>query len=204
MKHMKLFILLLVLVGSVLLVVYPVLAHCGKCAEDGKKIVALMDQGKVTLAKTIEAAEKHSKGRALSVISELNKDGKLAQEVYCIVGDKIMKCSVDGGSVADMKEVKEFPVTESEGHSHSHADDVHSSPKMIKSQTAEAGCGSCIYSMAGVKGCQLAVKIDGKAYLVTGADHVDAHKLCGAAKKAVVSGTIEGDKFVATSFEFQP
>ena len=49
------------------------------------------------------------------------------------------------------------------------------------------------------------MKIDGKPYLVTGAD-VNAHGagLCASAKKAKVAGKIEGDKFVATSFELQP
>ena len=58
--------------------------------------------------------------------------------------------------------------------------------------------------MEGVTGCKLAVKIDGKAHLVSGAD-VDAHGagLCRAAKEAKVVGEIEGGKFVATSFELQ-
>ena len=68
--------------------------------------------------------------------------------------------------------------------------------------TVEAGCGSCIFKMPGVEGCKLAVKIDGKPYLVTGAD-VDAHKagLCQGAKQATCSGEIKDDTFVATSFE---
>ena len=40
-------------------------------------------------------------------------------------------------------------------------------------RTVEAGCGSCIFKMEGVQGCKLAVKFDGKAYLVSGAN-VDA------------------------------
>ncbi len=77
--------------------------------------------------------------------------------------------------------------------------------KTLAIRTAEAGCASCIYEMEGVAGCQLAVKIDGKPYLVTGAD-VNAHRagLCASAKKAKIAGKIEGDKFVATSFELQP
>ena len=75
----------------------------------------------------------------------------------------------------------------------------------LAKQTVEAGCGSCIFNMQGVEGCELAVRIDGKPYLVTGAD-VDAHGsgLCRAAKEAKAVGKIEGDKFVATSFELQP
>jgi len=74
-----------------------------------------------------------------------------------------------------------------------------------QTQTVQAGCGSCIYSMAGVEGCQLAVKIDGTPYLVTGAS-VDAHSLglCEAEKTAVVVGQVENGKFVAQSFELKP
>jgi hypothetical protein len=55
--------------------------------------------------------------------------------------------------------------------------------------------------MEGVSGCQLAVKIDGKPYLVTGAD-VDAHSagLCSASKQAEVTGTVKDGKFASTSF----
>lgn len=76
--------------------------------------------------------------------------------------------------------------------------------QMITNQLVEAGCGSCIYSMNGVQGCKIAVKIDGKAYLVTGADHVDAHQFCSATKEALVSGQIEGSRFAATRLEIQP
>ena len=61
-----------------------------------------------------------------------------------------------------------------------------------------------------MRGCKLAVKIDGKPYLVTGTeidDHGDAHDpagLCVIAREALVSGKVEGEKFVATSFELQP
>jgi hypothetical protein len=198
----------LLVAGVAGVIAYPVIAHCGKCAADGKKIAAQLDQNKMTLAKAVTAAEAHSKGRAISVISELNDKDKVALEVYCIAGDppKIMKCNIDGtaGSVIDMKEVSAFPITEEAGdHQHGKADSENTpaAAKTINNQVVEVGCGSCIYSMSGVKGCQLAVKIDGKSYLVTGADHVDAHKYCSAAKQATVSGRIEGDKFVATKFE---
>ncbi|MFH1418026.1 MAG: DUF6370 family protein [Planctomycetota bacterium] len=72
----------------------------------------------------------------------------------------------------------------------------------ITDREVEAGCGMCIFKMAGVTGCKLAVKIDGKPYLVEGSD-VNAHTsgLCGVSKKAVVSGKIKGNVFVATSFK---
>ena len=83
-------------------------------------------------------------------------------------------------------------------------------PRASPSQTVEAGCASCIFHMEGVVGCKLAVRIDGKPYLVTGSDiddHGDAHAadgLCNAAGRAVVEGEIDGGRFVATGFELRP
>ena len=86
------------------------------------------------------------------------------------------------------------------------------SPKNVEAspQHVEAGCATCIFEMEGVAGCKLAVRIDGKPYLVTGSDiddHGDAHApdgLCHTARKAVVEGKIDGDHFVATRIELQP
>ena len=69
-------------------------------------------------------------------------------------------------------------------------------------QTVEVGCAKCSYSMDGVTTCENAVKIDGKAMLVTG-DHgfdVMAEGICrDGAKQAEVTGSVEGDQFVASS-----
>lgn len=207
MKMIKQVVVSMALVGAGAMLAYPVYAHCGKCAADGKKIVAQLDQNKMTLAKAVTSAEQHSKGRAISVISELNDSDKLALEVYCISGEKIMRCNVDGtaGSVIDMKEVKEFPITEDD-HAHPHPapgggmGGEKPSAMNITNQVVEVACGSCVYKMTGVEGCDIAVKIDGKQYLVTGAN-VDAHQFCAASKQALVSGRIEGNKFIATKFE---
>lgn len=74
----------------------------------------------------------------------------------------------------------------------------------------EAGCATCIFDMPGVSGCQLAVRVNDKCYLVAGS-HIDAHGdahapsgLCLTARQAKTTGRIEGDKFVATSFVLQP
>lgn len=73
-------------------------------------------------------------------------------------------------------------------------------------KVVEAACGQCQFDMKGKKGCDLAVRIDGKAYFVEGVkidDHGDAHAehgFCNAVRKAEVTGTVKGDKFVATSF----
>jgi len=74
-----------------------------------------------------------------------------------------------------------------------------------KPQIVETACGECQFGMKG-KSCDLAVRIDGKTYFVDGTtihDHGDAHAedgFCNAIRKASVTGTIEKNRFKATSF----
>ena len=80
---------------------------------------------------------------------------------------------------------------------------------IYKTQIVDAACGECKLGMK-VPGCQLAVRINGKAYLVEGADLDDygdahaAHGMCNAIRKAEVTGKVVNDKFVATSFKLLP
>ncbi len=73
----------------------------------------------------------------------------------------------------------------------------------------EASCGECQFGLPG-DGCDLAVRIDGKAYFVDGTtmdEHGDAHAeqgMCNAIRKARVTGQIEGDRFVVSAFELLP
>lgn len=79
-----------------------------------------------------------------------------------------------------------------------------------KTQLVDAACGQCQFAMKGKKGCDLAVRINGKSYFVEGSkidDHGDAHAtdgMCSAIRKAKVSGTIVSEKFAATSFVLIP
>lgn len=69
-----------------------------------------------------------------------------------------------------------------------------------------ASCGTCNFKMK-AEGCPLAIKMDGKFYLVDGTsidEHGDAHAddgFCNAIKKAKVQGSIQGDRFKVTYFE---
>lgn len=69
----------------------------------------------------------------------------------------------------------------------------------------ETSCGECQFGMKG-KSCDLAVRIDGKAYFVDGTTidkHGDAHAkdgFCNAIRKASVTGKVENGRFKATSF----
>lgn len=79
-----------------------------------------------------------------------------------------------------------------------------------KTQTVEASCGQCQFGMTSKKGCDLAVRIDGKPYFVDGSDinnHGDAHAedgFCSAIRQAEVTGTIVDNRFKATSFKLLP
>ncbi len=70
----------------------------------------------------------------------------------------------------------------------------------------EASCGQCRFHMAG-KGCDLAVRINGKSYFVDGTaidDHGDAHAkdgFCEAIRQAKVQGEIINNRFKATYFK---
>ncbi len=77
---------------------------------------------------------------------------------------------------------------------------------VLNGAVVEASCGQCVFDLDG-SGCDLAIRVDGKAYFVDGSpidDHGDAHAddgFCNCIRKAKVSGVIEGGRFVAESFE---
>ena len=70
-----------------------------------------------------------------------------------------------------------------------------------------ASCGQCQFGLKGVSGCDLAIKIDDKAYFVDGSgmdDHGDAHAkdgMCNAIREAEVSGEVIEGRFKADSFK---
>ncbi len=78
--------------------------------------------------------------------------------------------------------------------------------QVVQGMVVEAACGECLFELEG-DGCDLAVRIDGKAYFVDGSelnDHGDAHAddgFCNAVRQARVQGRVENGRFVATSFE---
>lgn len=81
--------------------------------------------------------------------------------------------------------------------------------KEPKTQIVEASCGQCQFGMPG-HGCDLAVRIENKAYFVEGTHidkHGDAHAedgFCVTIRQAEVIGKVENDKFVVTSFKLLP
>jgi len=75
-----------------------------------------------------------------------------------------------------------------------------------KIQVVEASCGECQFKLEG-KGCDLAVRINGKAYFVDGTEidsHGDAHAndgFCNAVRKAEVQGEVVNNRFKVTYFK---
>ncbi len=90
------------------------------------------------------------------------------------------------------------------------AQSTHEKKIASKTQIVEAACGQCQFGMKDKKGCDLAVRIDGKAYFVEGTkldSHGDAHAedgFCSAVRKAEVVGEVKDNKFVVTQFKLLP
>lgn len=86
------------------------------------------------------------------------------------------------------------------------AQEKKSTPKPI---LVEASCGECNFGLKG-KSCDLAVRINGKAYFVDGTtidEHGDAHAkdgFCQAIRKAEVKGKLVKGRFKATYFKLLP
>lgn len=71
---------------------------------------------------------------------------------------------------------------------------------------AEVSCGQCQFGLTSQKGCDLAVRIDNKAYFVDGAhidDFGDAHDkktgFCEVVRKGEVTGKIVDGRFKAST-----
>ena len=86
------------------------------------------------------------------------------------------------------------------------AQEIKSNPQPI---VVEASCGECNFGLKG-KSCDLAVRINGKAYFIDGTsidEHGDAHAkdgFCQAIRKAEVKGKIVKGRFKATYFKLLP
>lgn len=76
-------------------------------------------------------------------------------------------------------------------------------------QQVDVACGECRLGLPG-KDCDLAVRVNGKAYFVDGTaidDHGDAHAkdgFCNTIRQANVQGEIIGNRFKITYFKLLP
>jgi hypothetical protein len=78
---------------------------------------------------------------------------------------------------------------------------------VLKAKTVEIACGECKFKMKG-KGCDLAIRVDGKSYFVDGKSvddfgdaHDEKHGFCNVIGKAKVTGSIVGDRFKAETID---
>ncbi len=85
---------------------------------------------------------------------------------------------------------------------------IHTADSSKAIQVVDAACGECQFGLTG-KSCDLAVRINGQAYFVSGTsidEHGDAHAkdgFCNAVRKASVQGEVKDGKFAATYFKLQ-
>jgi hypothetical protein len=85
-----------------------------------------------------------------------------------------------------------------------------SQPKEKDILILEAACGQCMFGMKEQRGCDLAVRMEGKSYFVDGvtkSEIGDAHGedgMCNVIRKARVSGAVVDGRFKAESFKFLP
>jgi hypothetical protein len=81
--------------------------------------------------------------------------------------------------------------------------------KSKKVDTVQTSCGKCKFGMEG-KSCELAIKINGKAFYVDGAaidDFGDAHAddgFCNSIRQATVQGEVVNGKFKASYVHLLP
>jgi len=86
-----------------------------------------------------------------------------------------------------------------------------SSPKAtpaieLKRQTVTVGCGMCIYQLPNSNGCYWAAEVDGQHFVVQG-DLPKNHEnhapdgMCNMSRRAVIDGTLEGNRLFAKRFE---
>ena len=93
-----------------------------------------------------------------------------------------------------------FSIITQAAYSQSAKADISKPDPSIKVQTVELSCGQCNFHLKG-KGCDLAVRINNKAYFIDGADidsFGDAHAndgFCNAIRKAEAQGTIVKNRF---------
>ena len=76
-------------------------------------------------------------------------------------------------------------------------------------EIVDVSCGQCQFGME-AKGCDLAIRIEGKTYFVDGTkidEHGDAHAkdgFCSAIRKAEVVGEVKENRFVVSYFKLLP
>ena len=83
------------------------------------------------------------------------------------------------------------------------------SDSIIIEQKVEISCGQCNFNMDG-NACDLAIRIGDNTYFTDGSsidDHGNSHAtdgFCSVIRKAIVSGEIKNERFIASEIEILP
>ena len=95
-----------------------------------KKVTAAMDEGKISLAKAIETAETHSKGKAVYAHTQFDAKGEFSVEVCCLVGDELKEVLLDKtGKVTIMRDEPKCDQPEEKGKAKEEPKKPDSPPK---------------------------------------------------------------------------
>ncbi len=81
-------------VGTLVMLSLPALVFAGKVTDNAKDAAKVLDEGKLTLAKVIEAAEADTKGKACCVMA-VKKDAATMFAVHTNAAGKCMVANVD-------------------------------------------------------------------------------------------------------------
>ena len=111
MSNRKWMIVSALSIGLVAVIAIPVYAaaKCTMCRDEAKAMTEKLKSTNMTLAKAIEAAEKRSRGSALTAFTE--KDGdKIVFAVYCLTGERVVVVDVDdAGNAVGIEDAENLP-----------------------------------------------------------------------------------------------
>ncbi|NNE08897.1 MAG: hypothetical protein HKN20_10100 [Gemmatimonadetes bacterium] len=157
-------------------------------------------------AEEMAANAKEKAGEAAEAAKEAGYDvGENAKELAGDAVEGAKNAATD--AIEGTKDAAEKTMTDAKNMAESAGDRVAGAADAAAEKVAgvipagmhEVGCGKCMYNMAGVTGCDAAVKVDGKPMLITG-NTIDCHQygLCSGTKVAKVEGKVVGNQFAAT------
>jgi hypothetical protein len=82
-----------------------------------KKVAAAMEEGKSSLAKAVEAAEAHSKGKAMYAHTQFDPKGDFSYEVCCLVNGQLKEVLLDKtGKVTTMRDEPSYEPPKERGY----------------------------------------------------------------------------------------
>lgn len=181
------------------------LANIGRLAQSGELVLAGPFEGGGDLRGLfVYDVETEEQARALADSDPAVAAGRLTVELIPWWGPAALRDLAASTRGRD----DGTPAHGDDASASKHGDDASAATR-LEGAIVEAACGECQLDLDGDE-CTLAIRVDGRVLRVTGTaidDHGDAHAadgFCNAIRQARVTGRIEGDVFVAESFELLP